>query len=93
MQQAHPASSVYAAHLGMGSAGSGLVAQQLQALHAENLQLKACLRAEVQARQQLEQKHGALLGMLRCALWSRLAPCISTVCGACPCEACRQRAL
>lgn len=43
-------------------------AQQLQALHTENLQLKACLKQEVEARQQLERKHRELLDLLRCTL-------------------------
>lgn len=46
--------------------GSRTAAQQLQALHTENLQLKACLKEEVQARQHLEKKHGELLELLRC---------------------------
>lgn len=45
--------------------GSRTAAQQLQALHTENLQLKACLKEEVQARQHLERKHGELLELLR----------------------------
>lgn len=40
--------------------------QLLQALHTENLQLKACLRNEVEARQLLEKKHAELLDLLRC---------------------------
>lgn len=43
------------------------MAQQLQALHTENLQLKVCLRQETEARQALERKHAALLDLLRCA--------------------------
>lgn len=45
--------------------GSRTAAQQLQALHTENLHLKACLKEEVQARQRLEKKHGELLDLLR----------------------------
>lgn len=48
--------------------GSRTAAKQLQALHTENLQLKALLKKEVEARQQLQQKHTALLELLRYVL-------------------------
>jgi hypothetical protein len=40
-------------------------AQQLQALHTENLQLKSLLKKEIEARQQLESQHAALQELLR----------------------------
>lgn len=65
-QEAHAAT--YVAQGLKTPLGSRAAAQQLQALHTENLQLKACLKQEVEARQLLEKKHLELLGLLRCAL-------------------------
>jgi hypothetical protein len=45
--------------------GCRTVAQQLQALHTENLNLKAWLKREVESRQQLETQHKELLAFLR----------------------------
>lgn len=57
--------------------GSKTSAQQLQALHTENLQLKACLKQEVEARQLLEKKHMELLDLLRCVFVSGYGVCCS----------------
>lgn len=40
--------------------------QHLQALRLENLQLKAMLKAEVEARQLVEQQNAALAQLIRC---------------------------
>lgn len=65
LQRQEPCSALYTS-AGSGSSLSGLsLAQQLQVLHTENLQLKACLKQEVEARQQLDKKHTALMEMLR----------------------------
>jgi hypothetical protein len=50
---------------GISASADRATAQQLQALHTENLQLKSLLKQEIDARQQLESQHAALLGLLR----------------------------
>jgi hypothetical protein len=50
---------------GVSATADRATAQQLQALHTENLQLKSLLKQEIDARQQLESQHAALLGLLR----------------------------
>lgn len=57
--------------------GSKTSVQQLQALHMENLQLKACLKQEVEARQLLEKKHVELLDLLRCVYMRQVVVCCS----------------
>lgn len=52
------------------TAGAKVTAQQLQALHTENLQLRSLLKQEVKARQQLEHQHAALVALLRCAVFA-----------------------
>jgi hypothetical protein len=52
---------------GLTTAADTSTAQQLQALHTENLQLKSVLKQEIEARQQLESQNAVLLEVLRCA--------------------------
>lgn len=76
---------LYALH-GLRSGPS--TAQQLQALHSENLQLRAQLQREAAARQQLEWQQAALLELLRCEPVTddgRLAACISCRPSSCGC--------
>lgn len=42
-----------------------VLAQQLQALHTENIQLKSLLKQEISMRQELEHQHAGLLQQLR----------------------------
>lgn len=53
---------------GLTAVADKATAQQLQALHTENLQLKSVLKQEIEARQQLESQNAALLQLLRYAL-------------------------
>uniref|UniRef100_A0A383W8T8 Uncharacterized protein n=1 Tax=Tetradesmus obliquus TaxID=3088 RepID=A0A383W8T8_TETOB len=50
---------------GLTAVADKATAQQLQALHTENLQLKSVLKQEIEARQQLESQNAALLQLLR----------------------------
>jgi hypothetical protein len=69
----------------LGSKGSMAVAdkataQQLQALHTENLQLKSVLKQEIEARQQLESQNAALLELLRYAPLLAADACLQLLC-------------